>query len=53
LQQWLDQAVILFEQRGEEMFAVNLLVGMFLRDPLGGLERSLRFGGKSFRLHKI
>jgi hypothetical protein len=52
LQQRLDESVLLFEQRREKMLSIHLLIGMLLRNPLGGLQSGLSLDSESFSLHK-
>ena len=47
LEQGKNEAVLLPDKRGKKMFAVYFLMGIFMGDALGGLERRLRLGGKT------
>ena len=49
----MEQPFALFEEGEHQMFAVNLLVRIALRDRLGVLERLLGLYGKSIKLHDV
>jgi hypothetical protein len=53
LQQWLNQPFALPEQREQQMFAINGLMSIFLREPLRVLQRPLSLGRESVELHIV
>ena len=51
LQERGDEAVRLLQQRAQQMFGADFLIGMAARDFLRSLERFLCFNGQLFRIH--